>query len=172
MKLEAGKSYIDNSGTVVRIYEARWSTEDHSGPRYRGDNGCLYREDGVPEGFYGDHDGGLGFASTLVKEYVEGEPAQPTAPDLLMKAADLLAERSKEYDTEEGERSMGKAVASFNAITGRDLTEAEGWLLLQQLKDVRQWQNDGYHADSAEDCISYAALKAEALREMVQAKRH
>jgi len=32
------------------------------------------------------------------------------------------------------------------------------------LKDVRQWQNPNkYHADSAEDCVSYAALKAEAL---------
>lgn len=38
--------------------------------------------------------------------------------------------------------------------------------MLQLLKDVRQWSNpDIYHADSAEDCISYAALKAEALVE-------
>ena len=57
---------------------------------------------------------------------------------------------------------MGKCVAAFNAITGRDLTEAEGWLLLQVLKDVRQWQRPGFHEDSAEDCIAYAALKAEA----------
>lgn len=38
--------------------------------------------------------------------------------------------------------------------------------MLQLLKDVRQWSNpNSYHADSAEDCISYAALKAEALIE-------
>lgn len=86
------------------------------------------------------------------------------APQLLQKAADIMIERGKQYDKPEGERSMGAAVRAFNAITGKDLTEPEGWLLLQVLKDVRQWQNpERYHADSAEDCIAYAALKAEAL---------
>lgn len=86
------------------------------------------------------------------------------ATEFLRKGADLLEERGKQYDQPGGERSMGKTVRAFNAITGRDLSEAEGWLLLQVLKDVRQWQNpEKYHADSAEDCVSYAALKAEAL---------
>lgn len=85
-----------------------------------------------------------------------------TAPGLLTRAAELMAERGKQYDKPEGERSMGKAVAAFNAITGRAITEAEGWLLLQVLKDVRLWQRPGYHADSAEDCVAYGALKAEA----------
>jgi hypothetical protein len=87
---------------------------------------------------------------------------KPSAPSLLQKAADHMAERGKQYDKPDGERSMGKAVQAFNAITGRDLSEPEGWLLLQVLKDVRLFQRDGYHADSAEDCIAYAALKAEA----------
>lgn len=92
------------------------------------------------------------------------------APDFLRKGADLLEERGKQYDQPGGERSMGKAVSAFNTITGRSLTEAEGWLLLQVLKDVRQWQNpDKYHADSAEDCVSYAALKAEALAQLAAA---
>jgi hypothetical protein len=86
----------------------------------------------------------------------------PRAPALLDKAKQLMVDRAKQYDKPEGERSMGKAVEAFNAITGRDLTEPEGWLLLQVLKDVRLFQRDGYHADSAEDCIAYAALKAEA----------
>lgn len=85
-----------------------------------------------------------------------------TAPALLSKAASIMEERGKQYDKPEGERSMGKAVMAFNTITDRDLTEAEGWLLLQVLKDVRLWQRPGYHQDSAEDCIAYAALKAEA----------
>lgn len=89
-------------------------------------------------------------------------PARPSAPGLLNKAAEHMAERAKQYDKPDGERSMGKAVQAFNAITGRDLTEPEGWLLLQVLKDVRLFQRAGYHADSAEDCIAYAALKAEA----------
>ena len=29
------------------------------------------------------------------------------------------------YDKPDGERSMGKTVAAFNAVTGRDLSEAE-----------------------------------------------
>lgn len=85
-----------------------------------------------------------------------------TAPFLLQKAGDIMLERGKQYDKPEGERSMGKCVSAFNIITGHSLTEAEGWLLLQLLKDVRQWQRPGYHQDSAEDCIAYAALKAEA----------
>lgn len=89
------------------------------------------------------------------------------AVSFLTKAANLMAERGKQYDKEgegEQERSMGKAVAAFNVITGQSISEAEGWLLLQILKDVRQWQvPDGYHADSAEDCVAYSALKAEAL---------
>jgi uncharacterized membrane protein len=85
------------------------------------------------------------------------------ATEFLHKAAALMEARGKEYDRPEGERAMGRAVQAFNAITGRDLSEPEGWLLLQVLKDVRQWQRPTYHADSAEDCVAYAALKAEAL---------
>lgn len=86
------------------------------------------------------------------------------ATEFLQAAIDTQAERGKQYDSPEGERSMGRTVQAFNAITGRDLTEAEGWLLLQLLKDVRQWQNpDKYHHDSALDGVAYASLKAEAL---------
>jgi hypothetical protein len=85
-----------------------------------------------------------------------------SAPELLTKAADLMAERGKQYDASGSERSMGKAVRAFNAITGHELSEPQGWLLLQVLKDVRLFTKPGYHQDSAEDCIAYAALKAEA----------
>jgi hypothetical protein len=86
----------------------------------------------------------------------------PRAPELLGRAATHMHERGKTYDEPEGERSMGKAVTAFNAITGRTITESEGWLLLQVLKDVRLFTRAAYHQDSAEDCIAYAALKAEA----------
>ena len=92
------------------------------------------------------------------------EPAKTpgvTAPQLLEKAASHMRDRAATYDRPEGERSMAKTVAAFNAITGRDLTETEGWLLIQVLKDVRLFQHPGYHADSAEDGIAYSALKAE-----------
>jgi len=91
------------------------------------------------------------------------------AHEFLGKAQALMEERGKQYDAQDGERSMWRTVEAFNAITGRNLTEAEGWLLLQILKDVRQWQNTSYHADSAEDCVAYAALKAEALSGLASA---
>lgn len=86
------------------------------------------------------------------------------AEQFLRQGADVLAERGKEYDKPEGERSMARCVAAFNAITGKDLTEAEGWAFMVLLKMVRQWQNpDRYHEDSAIDGVNYSALMAEAL---------
>lgn len=84
------------------------------------------------------------------------------AAELLGRAARHMHDRAVTYDALDGERSMGKAVTAFNAITGHSLSESEGWLLLQVLKDVRLFTRSEYHADSAEDCIAYAALKAEA----------
>jgi len=85
------------------------------------------------------------------------------ASEFLEKAGKLLLDRGEVYDSTDGERSASATVAAFNAITKHDLTEAEGYLFLQILKDVRQWQCDKFHQDSAEDAIAYAALKAEAL---------
>lgn len=88
------------------------------------------------------------------------------AEQFLRNGADVLAERGKEYDKPEGERSMQRCVSAFEIITGKRITESEGWLFMQILKDVRQWQNpERYHEDSAVDCVNYAALKAEALSE-------
>lgn len=86
------------------------------------------------------------------------------AYDFLEDAADLLSQRGQQYDGLK-ERSMGKTIACFNLITGHELKESEGWLLMQLLKDVRQWTKEDYHHDSALDCIAYSALKAEALME-------
>lgn len=84
--------------------------------------------------------------------------------DFLQAAIDVQAERGKQYDSPEGERSMGRTTRAFEAITGKHLTEAEGFLFQQLLKDVRQWQNpETFHEDSALDCVAYASLKAEAL---------
>ena len=87
------------------------------------------------------------------------------AADFLTASADIQAERGQQYDSPAGERSAGRIAAAFNAITGKDLTPAEVYLLLQVTKDVRQWTTASYHHDSALDCVSYAALKAEALAE-------
>lgn len=88
---------------------------------------------------------------------------ETSAVNFLEQAAKHMRDRAATYDKPEGERSMANTVTAFNVITGRNLSEAEGWLLMQILKDVRQWSNPTFHRDSAEDCIAYAALKAEAL---------
>lgn len=85
----------------------------------------------------------------------------PDATELLAAAAGHMRERAATYDTPGGERSMARTVAAFNAITGHALAESEGWLLMQILKDVRDHQREVPHRDSLEDCIAYAALKAE-----------
>ena len=84
------------------------------------------------------------------------------ATTILEKAAQHMRDRAATYDKPEGERSMGKTVAAFNAITGRDITTAEGWLMLAVLKQVRAFQNPGKpHVDSLEDGPAYLALMAE-----------
>ena len=84
------------------------------------------------------------------------------ADTILEKAAQHMRDRAATYDKPEGERSMGKTVAAFNAITGRDLTTAEGWLMLAVLKQVRAFHNPAVpHVDSLEDGPAYLALMAE-----------
>lgn len=85
-----------------------------------------------------------------------------SATTLLHAAAGHMEQRAATYDAPGGERSMQRTVVAFNSITGRDLTESEGWLLMQVLKDVRDRQRQQPHQDSLEDCVAYAALKAEA----------
>ena len=85
-----------------------------------------------------------------------------TAPEFLHCAATIMEERGKQYDKPGGERSMGKTVAAFNAITGQDMTEQEGWQFMMVLKAVRFFSNTtAPHRDSLEDAIAYSALLAE-----------
>jgi len=86
----------------------------------------------------------------------------PTAPMILAAAAQHMQARAAAYDKPEGERSMGKTVEAFNVVTGRDLRESEGWLLMALLKMVRSEQRKTPHRDSLEDLTAYSALMAEA----------
>jgi hypothetical protein len=84
------------------------------------------------------------------------------APEILTRSAEIMAERAKQYDSPQGERSMGKAVAAFNAVTGQSLSEANGWLLMALLKMVRDNTTDKPHEDSINDLVAYGALYGEA----------
>lgn len=84
------------------------------------------------------------------------------AQDFLAAAQKHMADRAKTYDRPDGERSMARTVAAFNAVTGHNLSESDGWMLMMLLKAVRLTQRATYHADSAEDLVAYAALLGEA----------
>lgn len=78
------------------------------------------------------------------------------APEILTRAAQHMSDRAATYDKPEGERSMGKTVAAFNAITGRDLTESEGWLLMTLLKFVRDSQRNEPHQNTIAHAVEWA----------------
>lgn len=102
-----------------------------------------------------------------IKRYTEIDAIIPvekfTAINFLDNASSLLKERGKTYDTKGGERSAAKVATAFNAVTGRDLSASEVWLILLLLKEVRQFSRKEYHQDSAEDAVAYTALMAEEL---------
>lgn len=84
----------------------------------------------------------------------------PTALDFLQQGLLHMRDRASTYDKPDGERSMGKTVAAFNAITGKQISEEEGWLLMGLLKMVRS-QQGAFRADNYEDLAAYAALQGE-----------
>jgi hypothetical protein len=57
------------------------------------------------------------------KNECETPNKEQSAPDFLKSALGHMEDRAATYDAPGGERSMGKTVASFNAIYGTDLTE-------------------------------------------------
>jgi hypothetical protein len=92
------------------------------------------------------------------------QPAASVSVRLLKACVKVQSERGKEHGNNESERSFGSVAVAFNAITGKALTAAEVCLILQILKDVRQWSKPTrLHHDSVLDGVSYAALKGEEL---------
>lgn len=82
------------------------------------------------------------------------------ASDILIKAAGHLSDRAVTYDKPDGERSMAKTVAAFNAIYDLGMTEVQGWHFMELLKMVRSSQGD-FKSDNFEDGAAYAALAGE-----------
>lgn len=152
MKIEAGKYYktrdgqkigpmmADSVSTLAAVVNGGWKS--------------FFIQNGINL-----HDSNL----DLISEWPDTEHV--SAANVLTKAAYHMKERASTYDNPQGERSMAKTVEIFNLHHGTSLTAAQGWHFMQILKDVRLFSHEGYHADSAEDCVAYAALKAEALNE-------
>ena len=82
------------------------------------------------------------------------------APEFLQAALGHMQDRASTYDKPDGERSMGRTVGAFNAITSHALTEEQGWLFMGLLKMVRSQSGD-FKADNFEDEAAYAALRGE-----------
>lgn len=87
--------------------------------------------------------------------------APVSAPAILRDAARAIDHRAALRDCPQGERSMARCVAAFNAITGHTLTEVEGWHFMELLKLARATAG-GHHLDDHTDRAAYAALAGEA----------
>ena len=102
------------------------------------------------------------FVYDLKDDYVDiqfKEEPTMTASDFLGAALNHLGDRASTYDNPTGERSMGRTVEAFNAITGHKLTEEQGWLFMVLLKSVRAQSDKSF--DSIEDMVAYSALLGE-----------
>lgn len=83
------------------------------------------------------------------------------AVSFLNDAIGTLSARATSRDAgSTGERSMAKTVAIFNAWTGEDMSEADGWRFMLCLKQAREIQGK-FHADDYVDLAGYASLLGE-----------
>lgn len=92
--------------------------------------------------------------------------AKPSAPDLLIMAADTIGNRAAERDTADGERSMERAVQMFNVWRGPraalGMTEHEGWAFMVFLKLARAAEGK-HRQDDWVDGAAYMALCCESV---------
>lgn len=96
-------------------------------------------------------------------EFAGNEPKRfwrPSAPEFLEAAANHMRNRAAQRDAPEGERSMAKTVAAFNATYSLQLTEEMGWMFMVFLKASRS-SHGVYVQDDYEDGSAYFALAGE-----------
>ena len=82
------------------------------------------------------------------------------ASEIAETAAMSIKDRAATRDTESGERSMARIVRVFNAATGHNLSEREGWIFQIATKLGRAAQG-GHNVDDYIDLGGYAALAGE-----------
>lgn len=88
-------------------------------------------------------------------------PTHLTSEKILELAAKEMRDRAAYYDAPDGERSMARTVAAFNAIHGTQITEVQGWQFMELLKMARSTQG-APREDNHVDGAAYAALAGEA----------
>lgn len=94
------------------------------------------------------------------KMYVK--PPVITAPDILKRAAQHMEDRAAARDQPGGERSMQRTVDAFNALTGHELSERDGWMFMVALKAARACTTPTGLSDDYEDGAAYFGLAGEA----------
>jgi hypothetical protein len=82
------------------------------------------------------------------------------AHTFLEEGAKVMRDRAQLRDQPQGERSMEAIVKTFNALTGHNLTEGEGWEFMILLKMVRGRQGN-YNRDDYVDMAAYSGLLGE-----------
>lgn len=108
-----------------------------------------------------------------LKDWVSAATKKKHAYLFLEQAAKEMKDRAAQRDVapkiggdpdkptmQGGERSMASTVKAFNALTGKNLTEAEGWEFMILLKLVRGRQGD-FRMDDYTDAAAYSALLGE-----------
>lgn len=86
--------------------------------------------------------------------------SKPTAASIVEQAAKQMVARGVLRDSPQGERSIATTVAAFNTLTGKNLTEQEGWEFMILLKMVRGRQGK-FNEDDYVDGAAYFALLGE-----------
>lgn len=88
-----------------------------------------------------------------------------TSVEYLNECIEVQKQRGEQYDSAgTGERSFSAAAQAYNAITGRDLKGSDVCLMLEMVKNVRQYSDPSrLHEDSVLDKVSYSSLWAEEL---------
>ena len=85
------------------------------------------------------------------------------ADDILRQAADIIEERGKLRDNEQGERSMARAVSAYTALRGTVMeSELDGWIFMCALKLARATAGAS-HLDDFSNLAGYAALAGECI---------
>lgn len=90
----------------------------------------------------------------------EPDYQQATANTILQDAQQHLLDRAAVRD-QASERSMERAVRAYNAITGHELSERDGWMFMVVLKATRACTTPAGIPDDYEDLVAYGALAGE-----------
>lgn len=85
-----------------------------------------------------------------------------SANNFLTDVSDIINQRGKSRDREQGERAMSRTIDIFNAISGLNLTERQGYEFMIALKLARSQQGE-FNLDDYSDLAGYTALIAEHL---------